>query len=184
MDKQLGCDFCGNDFPCDYQLVSGAPKCWLFVLNSNPQTDLHGMIVLKPKKGKHCADLTGEHLPRKALPELNKLLRRACQSIKEVDDTVETVMITSLNLGEKSRHLHFHLIPKRKKEKVRTVNNPCEDGGGMFFMARKEIVVETYKDFLRSTTGCEAEYLICEIRKAQKKQIARNVEKLKRKFQW
>jgi diadenosine tetraphosphate (Ap4A) HIT family hydrolase len=184
MDKQPDCVFCKKDFPCDYQLVSGAPGHWLFVLNVNPQTDLHGMIVLNAEKAGHCRDLAAEDLPQEAVSELGKLLSQACKSIKAVDPEVDTVLITSLNMGEDSRHLHFHLIPKRKNEKVRRVANPDEDGGGMFFMARKEIVVDTYSDFIRSTTNCEAEHLISEIREAQKKQITRNVEKLRQKFQW
>ena len=108
--------------------------------------DLHGMIVLNAERVGHCNDLTDEHLLPEALSELGKLLNRACKSIKGVDLEVDTVLITSLTLGENSRHLHFHLIPKRKNEKVRTVAAPDECGGGMFFIARKEIVVDTYKD--------------------------------------
>jgi diadenosine tetraphosphate (Ap4A) HIT family hydrolase len=182
MDKQAGCIFCGKDFPCHYQLVSDAPDYWLFVLNIDPQTDLHGMIVLKAEKAGHCRDLT--EVPLNALPELGKVLSLACKSIKAVDLEVETVMITSLNTGDKFPHLHFHLIPKRNNEKVRTVSNPDEDGGGMFFIARKEIVVDTYKDLIGSTTDCEAEHIISEIKEAQRKQIVRNVQKLKKKFQW
>lgn len=93
------------------------------------------MIVLNAEKVGHCSDMTDENLPPKALLELGKLLNRACKSIKGVDSEVETVLITSLNMGDNSRHLHFHLIPKRKHEKVRTVADPNKDGGGMFFIA-------------------------------------------------
>ena len=184
MEKQVGCIFCRKDFPCQYQLISDAPDYWLFVLNVDPQTDLHSMIVLNAEKAGHCRDMTDDDLPQDALSELGKLLNRACKSIKTVDLEIDTVLITSLNMGENSHHLHFHLIPKRKNEKVRAVANPEEDGGGMFFMARKEIVVDTYKDLIRTTTDCEADHLISEIKEAQRKQIIRNVEKLKVNFQW
>ena len=183
MDKQEGCVFCRKDFPYDYQLVSKAPKFWLFVLNMNPQTDLHSLIVLNAEKAGHICDLTDENLSSKALEELGILFSRACKAIKTADSEVEKVLITSLNMGEKSNHLHFHLIPKRSNEKVKTVANPEKDGGGMFFMARKEIVVDTYKDFLNSTTGGEGEELICRISEATKKQVARNAKVLRSKFE-
>jgi len=139
-------------------------------------------VVLKS----HCRDMADENFRKipKALEELGRVLNLACKSIKAVDQEIETVLITSLNLGENSHHLHFHLIPKRKSEKVRSISNPCEDGGGMFFMARKEIVVDTYKELINSTTNCEAEHLISNIREAQRKQIIKNVSKLKKKFLW
>jgi diadenosine tetraphosphate (Ap4A) HIT family hydrolase len=184
MDKEAGCIFCRKDFPEPYQLVSEDPKFWLFVLNINPQTDLHSLIVLNAKKVGHISDLTDENLPPPALEELGILLNRACKAIRAADTEVEKVLITSLNMGEKSEHLHFHLIPKRSNEKVKTVANPKKDGGGMFFMARKEIVVDTYKDFLTSITGSEGEELIGKIKKATKKQVSRNTQILKSKFEW
>jgi diadenosine tetraphosphate (Ap4A) HIT family hydrolase len=184
MNKQEGCIFCRKNFPYDYQLVSKAPNFWLFVLNINPQTDLHSLIVLNAEKAGHISDLTDENLPPKALEELGILLNRACKSIKAADREVAKVLVTSLNMGGKSEHLHFHLIPKRNNEKVRTVADPEKDGGGMFFMARKEIVVDTYKDFLNSTTGGEGEELICKIREATKSQVIRNAEALRKTFDW
>ena len=65
---------------------------------------------------------------KKILPDIHL-------SIKAVDPEIDMVIIASINLGDKPRHLHFHLIPKRKNEKVRRLSNPCEDGAGMFFMA-------------------------------------------------
>jgi len=184
MDKQVGCIFCGKDFPYDYQLVSNAPIFWLFVLNINPQADLHSLIVLNAEKAGHISDLSDEHLPKEALDELGILLSRASKSIKAADLSVAKVLVTSLNMGKNSEHLHFHLIPKRGEEKVRTVNDPDKDGGGMFFMARKEIVVDTYKDFLKSTTGSEYEELICKIWEATKSQVTRNAQALRKTFEW
>ena len=159
MDK---CIFCKKDFPHDYQLVSKAPDFWLFVLNIKPQTDLHSLIVLK----KHISDISDDQLSLETLKELGILLNRVCKSIKAVDPKISKVLVTSLNIGKNSKHLHFHLIPKRANEKVRTVADPEKKGGGMSFMARKEIVVDTYKDFLKSTTGSDE--LDCKIIEATK----------------
>ena len=50
--------------------------------------------------------------------------------------------------------------------------------------ARKEIVEDTFSDFLKSTTGDKSNKLICCIKKARKKKVKENTKRLKEKFQW
>jgi diadenosine tetraphosphate (Ap4A) HIT family hydrolase len=90
----------------------------------------------------------------------------------------------SLNTGEGSQHLHFHLLPKRIEEQIKTVNDPTKDGGGMFFLARKEIIIDTFSDFLKSTTGCASGKLMNNIKEATKEKVAGNAENLKNHFKW
>lgn len=62
------------------------------------------------------------------------------------------------------------------------VNNPCEDDGGMFFIGRKEIVVDTFSDFLEQTTGKESRELINKVQKATKRKIRNNAQQLRAEF--
>ena len=187
MSRQEDCAFCKSSFPDDYQLVSKEPEYWVFLLSRDPQCDYHGLIVLKAQaidELGHISDLGDDRLPDKAMKELGVLLNKACISIKSSDQTIERLLIASLNTGQTSHHLHLHLIPKRYEESVKTVNKPCEDGGGMFFMARKEIVIDTFSDYLKSTTGNESEKIIKNIKDATKHRITENVKKVKNNFKW
>lgn len=118
------------------------------------------------------------------MKELGVLLREACISIKSSDPTIERLLIVSLNTGQTTHHLHFHLIPKRYDEPIKVVNKPCEDGGGMFFLARKEIVVDTFSDYLKSTTGIESEKIINDIKGALRRRINENAKRVKNNFRW
>lgn len=186
MNRDPNCVFCSSKFPEPYQLVSDLPNYWLFISNRNPHTNYHCLIVLKAKvidEIGHISDLSDERLKPKHLQELGILLNKACISIKASDSSsIEKILIVSLNTGEDSKHLHFHLIPKRKWEQVKHVNNPCIDGGGMFFLARKEIVGDTLFDFLESTTGDKT--LTIKIKETWKKKIEKNTKKLRKNFKW
>ena len=187
MNRKDDCTFCKNNFPDDYQLVTKEPEYWLFLLNRDPQCDYHGLIVLKAAaidKLGHISDLSDERLPDKAMEELGILLKKACISIRSSDPTIEKVLIASLNTGETTHHLHFHLIPKRYDEPVKVVNKPCEDGGGMFFLARKEIIVDTFSDFLKSITRDTSDKLIDVIKEATRNCVTENVKKLRNNFKW
>ena len=187
MNRDAKCVFCKDDFPCDYQLVSDAMEYWLFISDRNPHTDYHCLIIFKAKKVDeigHINDIGDNRLPDRAMKELGVLLKKACIAIKACDDTVEKNFLVSLNSGEKSKHLHVHLIPKRKSEFVRTVNNPCEDGGGMFFLARKEIVADTFDEFLKLTTGDMSKELICKIKESRRKRVMDNTLRLRENFSW
>ena len=179
MDKQAGCVFCEKDFPYDYQLVSDAPNYWLFVLNIEPQTDLHGMLVLK----RHVYGLTDNRLSNRAMEEFGVLLKKACISIKKADSSIQKIIVVSLNIGKKSKHLHFHLIPKRRREPVKMPNKPKEDGNGMFFLGRKEIAASTFSDFVNSTTGNKSRDLIKRIEEATTDKITKNAQQLKTIFE-
>ncbi len=187
MNRKNDCTFCRKDFPKDYQLVSKDPPNWLFILNRDPQCDYHAIIVLKAKtieKYGHISDLCDDRLPDDAVRELGLLLKKAGMSIKKTDPTVEKILIASLNTGEATQHLHFHLIPKRYSEPVKVINKPCVDGGGMLFLARKEIVVDTFSDFPASTTGDNADKLMHDIKIAKKKRVTENAYRLQRNFKW
>ena len=187
MNRKHVCIFCNSDFPLKYQLISDAPKFWFFVSNISPQTDYHCLIVLKAEvvdKIGHISDLGDEKLPDEVMREFGILLKKACLSIKKSDSSIEKVLIASLNTGERSKHLHFHLIPKRDNEPVKTVNDPCKDGGGMFFLGRKEIVHDTFSDFLELTTGDMSEELKKKIEKATEARVTENTQRLKKKFTW
>ena len=187
MKRETNCVFCRSNFPSDYQLVSADPKYWNFLLNRDPQCDYHCLIVLKAEAVEifgHIGDLGDCRLPDEAMEELGILLKKACISIKACDPNIEKVLVVSLNTGKGSQHLHFHLIPKRIEEQVKTINNPTEDGGGMFFLARKEIVVDTFSDFLKSTTGCASGKLMNNIKEVTKEKVTENAKKLKKNFKW
>jgi diadenosine tetraphosphate (Ap4A) HIT family hydrolase len=181
LKRKKHCTFCKRDFPENYQVISSKPKYWLFILSRGPQTDFHSLIVFKADIG-HISELSDRSLPEEALIELGILLRRACVSIKKVDRGIDKILMVSLNAGKGSKHLHFHLIPKRTGELITMVNNPREDGGGMFFIGRKEIVVDTFSDFLEQTTGNESRELIKKVKKATKRKIRNNAQQLRAEF--
>ena len=179
------CVFCKDDFPYDYQLVSSAPKYWFLILNIEPQCDFHCLIVLKSSiidKIGHISHVGDKRLPDEAMGELGLLLKKASIAIKKSDSTVEKILVVSLNTGKNSKHIHVHLIPKRVKEQVKTVNNPKEDGGGLFFLARKEILLDTFRDFLKSSTGDRSNKLIKNIGNATKAKLSSNAKILKKNF--
>ena len=187
MNRDPNCSFCKHDFPYAYQLVSDAPEFWLFISNKNPHTDYHCLIVLKATKVDeigHISDIGDIRLPDRAMKEFGVLLKNACIAIKDCDHEVEKIFLVSLNSGEGTKHLHVHLIPKKRGEFVRTVNNPCEDGGGMLFLARKEIVAGTFSELLKFTTGDMNEELICKVEEATRKRVTDNTLRLRDKFSW
>ena len=176
--RKNSCIFCGGNFPLPYQEVSRKPQHWYFVLNKEPHTDFHCMIVFK----RHAYGLTDNRLSNKAMDEFGILLKKACISIKRTDPSIQKVLVVSLNLGKKSKHLHFHLIPKRRGEPVKMLNNPKEDGNGMFFLGRKEITASTFVDFI-STTGNKSGDIIKKIKDATKDKITKNAQELKTTFE-
>ena len=184
--RKDNCVFCGNDFPYDYQLVSDAPEYWLLILNIEPQCDFHCLIVLKASivdEIGHISDVGDKRIPDRAMCELGLLIKKASVAMKKSDPTIEKILAVSLNTGKTSKHIHFHLIPKRFKEQVKTVNNPKEDGGGMFFLARKEIVLDTYRCILKSITGKDSHKLIKNIDKVIMDRVERNAKILKKNFE-
>lgn len=183
------CIFCNSNFPTEDQLISDEPDSWLFVYNINPQTDYHCMVVLKKevflkRNIAHVDNIGDSNLPDDILKELGIVLNRACRSIRCGSESIDKVLIASLNTGKGSSHLHFHLIPKRKDEKIRTVHDPDKEGGGLFFMARKEIVVDTFGKYMDSICGDESDRIKGEIKAAKKRKIKANVELLRKNFNW
>ncbi len=171
MKKKDDCSFCSDHFPYDYQLISDDPEYWFFIMNKEPQCNFHCLLVLKTTmvdRIPHISHIGHPKLPDKAVRELGRLLKWASIAIKKSDSTIDKVLLASLNAGKKSKHLHFHLIPKKKGEKVKRVNNPKDDGGGLFFVARKEIVVDAFEEFLDSTTCEKSKKITDNISKATK----------------
>ena len=184
--RKNGCVFCKNNFPDDYQLVSALPEYWILVLNVEPQCDFHCIIVLKASiidRIGHISHVGDKRLPDEAMIELGLLLKKASIAMKKSDHTIDKILLASLNTGKTSKHMHVHLIPKRLKEHVKTINNPREDGGGLFFLARKEIILDTFKSFLKSTTGDESNKLITAIDNATKDRVKWNAKILKENFE-
>ena len=192
MNEDEACVFCRNDFPEVYQLVSSKPKYWLFIHNKNPHTDYHCLVILK-REAMECSGL--DHVSdigclddteksSEALSELGRVLNKAVRAIKACSSEIERVLIVSLSTGHGSKHLHFHLLPKLVGEAVKTVNNPEVDGGGMFFLARKEIVADTFREFLKTTASCMADKLLSDISRAVTERVATNTRLLREKFHW
>ena len=183
--RRKGCTFCREDFPYDYQMISDDPEYWFFLSNIAPQCDFHCLLVLKAKvvdRIGHISNVYDGRLPDKAVAELGLLLKKASMAIRKCDPQIVNIFLISLNTGKATKHLHFHLIPRRKGEKVKRVNNPADEGGGMFFIGRKEIVVDTFQDFLRSTTHDASNELLQDIAEATQKRVTRNTRLLKRHF--
>jgi diadenosine tetraphosphate (Ap4A) HIT family hydrolase len=176
--KKNNCDFCREKFPDSYQVVSRKPKDWLFMLNREPQSDFHSMLVFK----RHVYGLTDNRLSSRAMEEFGVLLKKACISIKNADSSIQKILVVSLNIGKGSKHLHFHLIPKRWGEPVKMLNKPREDGNGMFFLGRKEIAASLFVDFLNSTTGTKSEELKNKIKKTTKAKVTKNAQRLSKIF--
>jgi diadenosine tetraphosphate (Ap4A) HIT family hydrolase len=176
--KKNNCTFCREKFPYSYQVVSRKPKDWLFMLNREPQSDFHCMLVFK----RHVYGLTDNRLSNRAMEEFGVLLKKACISIKKADPSIQKILVVSLNIGKGSKHLHFHLIPKRWGEPVKMLNKPREDGNGMFFLGRKEIAASLFVDFLNSTTGTRSEELKTKIKKATKAKVTKNAQRLGKIF--
>ena len=184
-NRKDNCVFCKNGFPHDYQLVSKAPRYWILILSVEPQCDFHCLIVLKASiidKIGHISHVGDKRLPYEVMSELGSVLNKFSIAITKSDSTIEKILVVSLNTGKGSEHLHFHLIPKRYEEPVKMVNKPDEDGGGMFFLGRKEIVASTFSDFLDSTTGTESEELKNKIIKATKAKVTKNAQRLRKIF--
>jgi len=148
------------------------------MLNREPQSDFHCMLVYK----RHVYGLTDNRLSYRAMEEFGVLLKKACKSIKKADSTIQKILVVSLNIGRGSKHLHFHLIPKRRGEPVKMLNKPKEDGNGMFFLGRREIAASLFRDFLNSTTGTKSKELEKEIKKATKAKVTKNAQRLRRIF--
>lgn len=188
MEKENNCIFCDKSkFPKDYQLVSDEPKCWIFAHNKNPHCDYHCLIVLKPgvfKKNEHFSSLGDAELPEKAQKELGQLLNKACTTIKACSKDIESVFVASIAAGERTKHLHFHLIPKQKDEEVKTPHDPEQDGGGMFFLARKELIGDTMHRQLESSTGLFIGSHAQQIKADIKKRVESNTKQLRKKFSW
>lgn len=192
MKQDETCVFCRNDFTASYQLVSSDPKYWLFIHNKNPHTDYHCLVILKREAMEsantdHIGDIAGlddSERSSEILSELGRVLNRAARAIKACSPDIERVLMASLSTGHGSKHLHFHLIPKRCDETVKTVNNLELDGGGMFFLARKEIAADTFREFIKSRSGCMTDKLLSDIDKAVAERVAMNTELLREKFQW
>jgi diadenosine tetraphosphate (Ap4A) HIT family hydrolase len=185
MARQNSCVFCDPKFPHDYQIIDDSKKYWFFVHNINPHWDYHCLIVLKPQvfdNVNHCPSLSDVKFDDQVMLELGPLLNKACRTIKACSPEIESVFITALGAGDGSKHLHFHLIPKRRDEQVKTLHNPKTDGGGMFFLARKEIMVDGLHDYLKTTTGGKADILFSEIDEAVKKRVKDNTKLLKKKY--
>lgn len=183
--RKDGCTFCRDDFPYGYQLISDAPEYWLFIMNIEPQCDFHCLLVLKAKivdRIGHISHIGDRRVPDKAASELGLLIKRASITIKQSDPTIDKILLASLNTGKTSKHMHVHLIPKKKGEKVKRVNDPKDDGGGLFFLARKEIVVDTFQEFINSTTREKSNALIKRISRATKTQVEKNAKILRQNF--
>jgi len=148
------------------------------MLNRKPQSDFHCMLVFK----RHAYGPTDNRLPCRAMEEFGVLLKKACISIKKADNSIQKILVVSLNIGKGSKHLHFHLIPKRRGEPVKMLNKPTEDGNGMFFLGRKEIAASLFVDFLNSTTGARSKELRDKIKKATKAKVTKNAQRLRKIF--
>ena len=172
--------------------MSSKPKHWLFVHNKNPHTDYHCLVILKREAMgsvglDHVSDIGGFEDTKESLEvlsELGRVLNRAARAIKDCSSDIERVLIVPMNTGRGSKHLHFHLLPKLVGEAVKTVNNPKVDGGGMFFLARKEIVADTFREFLKSTASCMADRLLSDISMAVTERVTTNTRLLREKFHW
>jgi diadenosine tetraphosphate (Ap4A) HIT family hydrolase len=135
----------------------------------------------------HISDIGGfddSERSSEILSELGRVLHTAAKAIKACSTDIERVLVASLSTGHGSKHLHFHLIPKRYDEPVKTVYDPELDGGGMFFLARKEITADTFREFLKSRSGCMTDKLLSDIDKAVAERVAMNTACLKEKFRW
>lgn len=130
----------------------------------------------------HISQLDDDNLCDEALVELARLLKKAFSSIKSSDSEIDNVFLVSLNVGQGTRHLHFHLVPKRKGEKIKTPHKPEEDGGGMFFLARREIIADAYSEFLESIT--EDSELTNKIKGCIREKVEKNADTLKTNFEW
>ena len=131
----------------------------------------------------HISHVGDGRLPDEAMSELGVLLKKASLAIQKSDSTIERILVASLNTGRTSKHMHVHLIPRRTTEQVKTPNNPKDDGGGFCFLARKEIVVDTLKDFLESTTGDKSIKLKNGLADATKAKIQKNAKTLRMNFE-
>lgn len=183
--SQSKCFFCSEEFPDPSLLISGESKHWYLVHSKQPQTKLHCLLVLKPSSMppefhvQQLADLT--FCPH-ALTELGILLGKASKALRACSDKIVNVLVVSLNTGVSSKHLHFHLIPVWYGESVKTVANSISDGGGMFFLARKEVVVDTVDSVIQSICGDSADSVKYFILEATYQESIKNVLALRKSY--
>jgi diadenosine tetraphosphate (Ap4A) HIT family hydrolase len=171
------CIFCKKTFPLERLLVSDKPKHWYLVHNLRPVCDFHCLLVLK----NHDQDISSENLSPEVLHELGILLNKACLAIKKCSNDIKTVTVSSLNSWENSKHLHFHLIPIFKDEQVKRVNKPL-DGGGFFYLWRKEITDDTFDEYIETTCWEYSWKILHSIQEAIERRTSQNTELLREYF--
>lgn len=180
------CVFCKKSFPDKNQQIDNTSKYWEFLHSINPICDFHCLLILKKEVinniGRHINDISDCILPQEVVTELGILLNKASVSIKKCDENIERVNVISLNSWENSKHLHFHLIPIYKWEKIKKVNNVNMDGSWLNFWSRKEIIQDTLNEFITQTCWESAYNILSSINTATLERVSRNTEILKKNF--
>lgn len=171
------CIFCQENFPLSYQLISDQPDFWYFVHNISPMNNFHSLLVYKI----HTNGMGNWELPKWAVDELWTLLQLCSKVILESSEDIERVNIVSLNSWNWSKHLHYHLIPIFKNEIVKKVNS-SEDGGWFTHLSIKEILDDSFIDYIKSICGEKSEWIINKIFNARMIQVKKNTILLRKKF--
>lgn len=164
------CVFCRTDFPLAHQLISDRSPYWTIVHDLQPMGAFHCLVVSK----KHYEDIGASDMETNALSELGGLLHALSAAIQECSQDIARVNILSMNSGEYSKHLHFHVVPIYKHEKIRKVDNTGLDGSGLTFLSRKEIVVDCIKEYIAANCGKLSEQVSHMLKEVIKEEVRAN----------
>lgn len=166
------CIFCSNSFPLDYQIIKCFDK-WFFVHDINPMRSFHCLLVFK----KHISWF--EDICDSDITKFWEILKECILCIKKSDINIKSISVLSLNLWEKSKHLHFHLIPIFNNDNIRSINNIFIDWSWINFLWNKEIIQDSYKKHIVNIYWKYSNKILWDMELFLRKIIAEKVKILK-----
>lgn len=174
------CIFCSENFPLKYQLIKEFEN-WFFVCDINPMKKFHCLLVFK-----NHIFWFDEIENTQVLNDFWKILNSCMLAIKNSDKNIKMVSISSLNLWENSKHLHFHLIPISYDDNIKVINDFLKDGWWLYFLWSKEIIQDCYKNYLTDIIWEKSRNILDNIDTTLKENIIKNVKTLKNNlyYEW
>lgn len=167
------CIFCSEFFPLDYQIIYEF-KFWYFIYEINPMRDFHCMLISK----EHYWGIE-EVDDLEILQDIWRAIKVCVDTMKRSSKNIKSISILSLNLWKCTKHLHFHLIPIFYTDNIKNINNYIEDWSWINFLANKEVVQDSYQNYIKSIFWNKSDILLKKINNILRKTIKENVLILK-----
>ena len=167
------CIFCSKKFPLEYQLIKEFDD-WYFVADINPMRDFHCLLV-----SKNHYSWFEEINNINTLKNFWNILKICILAIKNSNKNIINISILSLNLWEKSKHLHFHLIPIFCNDSIKSINDISIDCSWIHFLWNHEIIQDSYKIYIENIFWTLSDDILKDIENKLKEKIIQNVKILK-----